>query len=101
MEQFIVLSADQWRFTDPDSGEIRAGVSLHCVTDYRDPTDTSVGFKPMKMTGSDAAFLEIKKGGAPGLYELSMRSRPGKDGVPTMQVVGARLLKKLDIFPKA
>lgn len=101
MEQFIVLSADQWSLTDKDTGEMRAGVSLYCVNDYRDPTEKSVGFKPMKLSGSDAAFSEIKKGGAPGLYELSMRSKPGKDGVPTMQVIGAKLVKKLDIFSKA
>lgn len=96
----LVLSADKWRMTDEKTGEIREGVSLHYLTDYREETDNSVGFKPMKVQASDAAFAAIKAGGAPGLYELQLKSRPGKDGVPTFQVVGAALVERLDLFPK-
>lgn len=98
MEQALVLAADKWRMTDQDTGEIREGVSLHYLTDYREQKDTTVGFKPMKVGASDAAFDEIKKGGAPGLYELAMKTKPGKDGIPTFQVIGARLVQKLDLF---
>ena len=96
----LVLSADRWRMTDDKTGEVREGVSLHYLTDYREETDNSVGFKPMKVGASDAAFAEIKRGGAPGLYDLALKSRPGKDGVPTFQIVGAKLINRLDLFPK-
>ena len=97
-EKVLVLSASKWNFTDEKTGEMKKGVSLHYVTDYRDDTATELGFKPIKSSADDAVFDAVQKGGVPGMYTIATRSKPGKDGKPTLTVVGAQLAKKVPLF---
>lgn len=101
METVLIISADKWNMTDEKTGELRNGVTLQYVNDYREDTDTSVGFKPIKTSVSDAVFDVIKKSGAPAMYKLDTRSRPGKDGKPTLSVISAQFVKPVKIFEAA
>lgn len=97
METVFVLAADRGRMTDEKTGEIRPWANVHYLTDYRDDSENAVGYKPIKVRCTDEAFDEIRKNGV-GLYRLDFRTRPGKDGVPTMLLVKAQLAKKVEIF---
>ena len=77
METALVLSADRYEFTDEKTGELRRGVTLQYVTEYREDTQTSVGFKPIKAPATPEVFEAVKKGGAPAVYRLHSRTRPG------------------------
>ena len=85
MELVCVLSADKWRMTDDRTGEIREGVSIYYVNDYRDETEHSVGFRPTKAPASEAAFAQISEGGAPWLVRAADRqqARQGRCSNPT------------------
>ena len=98
MERCLVLSADKWRMVDDKTGEAREGISVHYVTDYREESSNAVGFKAMKIPAVPEVFEAIKKGGAPGLYDLEMRTRPGKEGQTTVMAVRAVLLRKVSLF---
>ncbi len=100
-EKVLILSASKWSLTDEKTGELRKGVSLHYVSDYREDTATEVGFKPIKTSADDTVFDAVQKGGVPGMYNIETRSRPGKDGKPTLTVVGAQFAKRVPLFEKA
>lgn len=101
METVLIISADKWEFTDEKTGELRKGVTLQYISDYREDTDVSVGFKPIKTTVNDAVFDVVKKNGAPALYRIDTRSRPGADNKPTLTVISAQLVKPVRIFEAA
>jgi hypothetical protein len=98
METALVLSADSWEMTDESTGEVRRGVSLCFVNQYRDATDKSVGLRPTKTSATAEVFEAIRKGGAPGLYQLDFRTRPGKEGKPVLTAARAEFVRKLDLF---
>lgn len=98
MESVLVLSADRWELTDERTGEIRRGVTLSYVNSYRETTERSVGLRPTKAPATEEAFDAIRKAGAPGLYQLDFRTRPGKESVPVVTIVKAECIRKLDLF---
>ena len=97
METALVLSADRYEFADEKTGELRR-VTLQYVTDYREDTGTAVGFKPIKAPALNEVFDAVKKSGAPGIYRLTTKTRPGKEGKPALMVIKADLVKGLAIF---
>lgn len=98
MEKALVISADRYEFTDEKTGEIRKGVTVNYINDYREDTEMSVGLKPTKISANAEVFDAIRAGTAPALYELDFRTRPGKEGKPTLQLVKATLVKTIDVF---
>lgn len=101
METTLILSADRWELTDDKTGELRSGVVLYYVNQYRDPTDRAIGLRPTKTSATPEVFETVRKGGAPGLYQLDFRTRPGKEGKPTLVAAKAEFLRKLDLFGEA
>jgi hypothetical protein len=63
METALVLSADRYEFSDEKTGDLRRGVTLQYITDYREDTSTSVGFKPIKAPALDEVFDAVQKSG--------------------------------------
>jgi hypothetical protein len=101
METVLIISADKWKMTDEKTGELRSGVTIQYVNDYREDSDVSVGFKPIKAPANDDVFEAIKKSGAPAMYRLDTRTRPGALGKPTLTVVRAEFVKQVKIFEAA
>lgn len=86
--------------------------SGHRVGHAFKPSDLASSETPKKIEGLDSnlrAELEktaseealIKKGGAPALYSIDTRTRPGKDSKPTLTVVGVKFVKAVEIFKAA
>lgn len=101
METVLIISADKWKMADEKTGEIRSGLTIQYINDYREDSETAVGFKPIKAPANPEIFDAIKKGGAPGLYKLDMKTRPGKDAKPTLTIVRAEFVKPVKIFEAA
>jgi len=98
MERALVISADRYEFTDEKTGEIRKGVTVHYINDYREDTDKAIGFKPIKAPATPEAFDAIAKGSAPALYDLDFRTRPGQESKPTLMLVKAQLVRTVKLF---
>jgi len=98
METVLVLSADRWQLTDEKTGEIRAGILLHYVNQYREASDKAVGLRPTKISATTEVFDAIRKAGAPGFYKLDFRTRPGKESKPTLLAARAEFVRKPDLF---
>lgn len=97
-ERALILSADRWEMPDERTGEIRKGVSVWYVNDYREDTDTSVGFKPTKVSASPEMLEKLRHSQLPAVYELHYGSRPGKDNKPTLTLIDVGFVSSVDVF---
>ena len=96
-EKALVLSADTWEMPDERTGVINRGVSVWYINEYRENTESAIGSKPIKCSCSAEAFAKIKKAGAPGVFSLDFRTRPGAQGKPTLTLVDATSLRTLPL----
>jgi hypothetical protein len=101
METTLVISADRYEFTDEKTSEIRKGVTLHYINNYRENSAGAVGFKPIRVPATPEVFEAVKKGNAPALYKLDFTTGPGPLGKPTLTVVKAELVRPVKIFEGA
>lgn len=97
MEQCLILSADKWEMPDERTGELRSGVSVWFLNDYREDTDTSVGYKPSKLS-APVELLDQLKGQVPGYFEMIYGSRPGAQGKAQLTLVGVKPVRSSALF---
>lgn len=97
-EKALVLSADSWSMPDEKTGEIRSGVSVWYVNDYRENTDKGVGMKPTKVSSDPSLFEALRKATLPALFEMHYGSRPGAQGKATLTLVGLTHVADVDVF---
>lgn len=100
-EKALVLSADAWEMADEKTGELRKGVSVWYVSNYREDDVKSAGFKPTKLAGTFEAFDALRASGLPGLFELDFATRPGAQNKATLTLVAAKHVGKVELFGKA
>lgn len=91
-ETVLILRALKYDFVS-DKGEPIKGCNVHFINDYQVKTETAVGDAPMKVSASEEVFSEIKKNKAPGIYEITTRTKPGKDGQATVVVTQAKFVQ--------
>ena len=96
-ERALITSADCWEMPDERTGEIRKGLSVWYLNEYREDTATAFGFKPTKVS-ADASLLEQVRGKLPGVFEMEYGSRPGAQGKATLTLIGVRYVKGIDLF---
>lgn len=94
----LILSADKWEMPDERTGELRRGVSIWFVNDYRDDTALAIGMKPTKVGGDVAMFELLKNAKLPAVFDLDYGSKPGKDGKPTLVLTGVTHVADIDAF---
>lgn len=96
-ERALITSADTWEMPDERTGEIRKGLSVWFLNEYREDSDSAFGFKPTKVS-ADRSLLEDMRGKLPGIFELEYGSRPGAQGKATLTLIGVRHVRAIDLF---
>lgn len=96
-ERALITSADTWEMTDERTGELRRGLSVWYLNEYREDTNTAIGSKPTKVSGSQE-LLDEMRGKVPGLFEMQYGSRPGAQGKATLTLVGVKFIRSVDLF---
>lgn len=99
-ERALVLSADAWEMPDEKTGEIRKGVSVWYVSNYREDDVKSAGFKPTKLAGTFESFDQLRTAGLPGVFDLDFATRPGAQNKASLTLVAAKHINKVDLFGK-
>lgn len=94
----LILSADHYSIKDDKTGELNELYQVWYVNDYRSPSDTELGCKPIKMLTTPEIFSGLKKIPLPALFELDLRSRPGKANAAALTVVGMRHVGSPKVF---
>lgn len=92
---FLVLNAKRYSFAN-DDGEKVEGTTLQ----YLEPSEAVEeanrrGAEVMTITAPVDFYDQLPS--LPGLYDLSFRQRPGKNGRPTLTVTSARLMSRVDL----
>lgn len=97
-DRALILSADHYSITDQKTGEVNQLYQVWYVNDYRQNSDRELGFKPIKMLMESSAFEELRKEELPALFDLDLRSRPGKANSAALTVVGFKFVSRPEIF---
>lgn len=100
-DRALVLSADHYKIPDQGTGEIQHLHQVWYCNDYREDSPTERGCKPIKMLVAPEVFAELFKHELPALFDLELRSRPGKGNSASLTVVGFTFVGQPDIFPAA
>lgn len=97
----LILSADHYSIPDEKTGQVQELYQVWYCNDYRDDSDTEIGGKPIKMLTTPEVFAQLHKKPLPSLYELDLRSRPGKGNAAALTVVGMSYISTPKIFELA
>jgi len=97
-ERALVLSVDKWEMPDEKTGEIRRGLSIWYVNEYREDTDASFGYKPTKVSAAPELMEQFRKARLPALFDMDYGSRPGAQGKATLTVIKAEGIANVNVF---
>lgn len=97
-ERVLILSADKWAMPDEKTGEIRNGVSVWYVNDYREDTHDAFGFKPTKISADPSLLDELRGAKLPAMFEADYGSRPGAQNKPTLTIVKLSKVGSVNLF---
>lgn len=97
-ERALILSCDSWEMPDEKTGEIRKGLSVWYVNDYREDTAGSFGFKPTKVSADCALIDRLRDAKLPALFDLDFGSRPGAQGKATLTLTGLTKVQNVNLF---
>lgn len=100
-DRALILSADHYSINDSKTGELNELYQVWYVNDYRQDSDREFGFKPIKMLIEPSVFQQLRAQELPALFDLELKSRPGKANAAALTVVGFKFVSKPDIFPTA
>jgi hypothetical protein len=95
---FLVLNAKRYSFAN-DDGEKVEGTTLQ----YLDPEETvqeanRQGLDVMTISAPLDFYEQLPA--LPGVYDLTFKQRPGKNGRPTLTVTSARFLESVSLAPE-
>lgn len=94
----LILSADHYSIPDEKTGQLQELYQVWYCNDYRDDSPTEIGGKPIKMLTTPEVFAQLSTKPLPSLYELDLRSRPGKGNAAALTVVGMKYVTTPKIF---
>lgn len=96
--KLLILSCDKWTFADEKTGEVKSGVSIWSLSNYRQDSDKEKGLKPQKIS-SDPSFFDLLKGvQLPALVEPNFTILPGAQGASSVRLVGFKNPVPVKIF---
>lgn len=102
-DRALVLSADHYTIPDSKTGEINELFQVWYVNDYREVSDREFGAKPIKMLVEESVFHQFKalksSEELPSIFDLDLKSRPGKANAAALTIVGFKFVSKPDLFP--
>ena len=97
-ERALILSVDKWEMADEKTGELRRGLSVWYVNEYREDTQDSFGYKPTKVSAAPELLEFFRKARLPALFEMHYGSRPGAQGKATLTLIKADGIANVNLF---
>jgi len=96
-DRALILSGDHYTIPD-EKGVPQHLFQLWYCNDYREDSETEVGCKPIKMLTTADIFDQLRKHDLPALFDLELRSRPGKANAAALTVVAFKYVGTPPIF---
>lgn len=97
-DRALILSADHYSIPHEKTGEIQDLYQVWYCNDYREDSETEIGSKPIKMLTTPEMFAQLRKTSLPALFDLDLRSRPGKANAAALTVVGVKYVSTPALF---
>lgn len=97
-DRALILSVDSYAIPDEKTGVVNSIIQLWYINDYREASDTELGSKPIKMVTTPEVFQQLRAHTLPALFDLELRSRPGKANAAALTVVGMKFVRDVDLF---
>lgn len=97
-ERALILSVDKWEMPDERTGEIRKGLSVWFVNEYREDTQDAFGYKPTKVSAAPELLDTFRKARLPALFDMHYGSRPGAQGKATLTLVKVEGVANVNLF---
>lgn len=97
-DRALVLSGDHYTIPDEKTGQIQNLYQVWYVNDYREDSETEMGGKPIKMLTTPEIFAQLRQHSLPALFDLDLRSRPGKANAAALTIVGFKFVSTPKIF---
>jgi len=94
----LVLSADKYEIPD-DKGVVQSLHQVWFINEYREASEKEKGSKPIKMLVDGPVFAELMKHDLPALFDLEVKTRPGKGNAVSAVVTGFKYVGTPQIFP--
>lgn len=98
-DRALVLSGDHYSIPDEKTGEMQNLYQVWYVNDYRENSKTEIGGKPIKMLTTPEIFAKLRVHALPALFDLELRSRPGKANAAALTIVDFKYVSTPVIFP--
>lgn len=98
-DRALILSGDHYSIPDEKTGVVQDLYQVWYVNDYREDSETEIGCKPIKMLTTPEIFAQLRAQELPALFDLDLRSRPGKANAAAITVVGITFVSTPKIFP--
>lgn len=100
-DRALVLSGDHYTIPDEKTGVVQSLFQVWYVNDYREDSPTEMGGKPIKMLTTPEIFAQLRQHPLPSLFDLDLRSRPGKANAAALTIVGFKFVSTPKIFDAA
>lgn len=97
-ERALILSCDAWDMVDEKTGEMRRGLTVWYLNDYREDSDGSFGLKPTKVSADRSLLESLRSAQLPAMFDLDFGSRPGAQGKATLTLVKATKFASVNLF---
>jgi hypothetical protein len=97
-DRALILSCDNYTIPDEKTGVVNNIVQLWYINDYREASETELGSKPIKMLTTPEMFLQLRGHNLPALFDMELRSRPGKANAAALTVVGVKFVRDVNLF---
>lgn len=97
-DRVLVLSADHYSIPDEKTGVVQDLFQVWFVSDYREDTATELGCKPIKMMTTPELFEKLRPHELPSVFDLELRSKPGKANTASLVVVGMSFVSTPALF---
>ena len=98
-DRALILSADHYSIPDKDTGEVQNLFQVWYCTDYRSSSSKELGLKPTKVLTTPEIFELLRKQELPAIFDLDLRSRPGKGNAAALMIVGYEYVSTPVLFP--
>lgn len=95
----LVLSCDHYNITDQKTGENQDLYQVWMASEYREPSETEKGCKPVKMLTTPEVFAELMKHTLPSVFDIDVKVRPGKANSLSATITGFKFMSTPKIFP--
>lgn len=94
METCVVLHVRAYDFKDDDGQSVKGATVAYLTGDRETGTDR-LGYPVLSISAQPEILSQFQA--VPGLYDLDFKQRPGKNGRPTITLVGCKFKQAVNL----